>query len=138
MPIAPVSPSPLMPIAISFVREHRAGADRRHPSVDGVEAVRASPEKYAGLLLEQPMPESFDDSARIDAHFIERVDDALGDRVVPTSGAERRLAAFVSLRFQSDPIDFRGVPCVTKSPVLSFVNSEFLILNYSAHLLPPA
>ncbi len=44
--------------------------------------------KYAGLLLEQPMPESFIDALGIDAHLEERVDDALGDRVVPAAGAQ--------------------------------------------------
>ena len=41
------------------------------------------------------MPESLIDLLRIDAHLVERVDDALGDRVVAAAGAQRRLAAFV-------------------------------------------
>ena len=59
MPIAPVSPSPLTPIAISF----RLAIIAPVPT-DGMRPCTvlnpcAAPRKYAGLLLEQPMPDSF-------------------------------------------------------------------------------
>ena len=58
MPIAPVSPSPLTPIAISL----RLASTAPVPT-DGIRPCTvlkpcAEPRKYAGLLLEQPMPES--------------------------------------------------------------------------------
>ena len=74
------------------------------------------PRKYAGLLLEQPMPDSFDDLLRIDAHLVERVDDALGDRVVAAAGAQRRLAALVDLRFEPDSVHFEWCPAIVYSP----------------------
>jgi hypothetical protein len=58
MPIAPVSPSPLIPIAISFLLASIAPVP-----TDGMRPCTAlnpcePPRKYAGLLLEQPMPDS--------------------------------------------------------------------------------
>ena len=58
MPIAPVSPSPLMPMAISFLLASIAPVP-----TDGMRPWTAlkpcePPRKYAGLLLEQPMPDS--------------------------------------------------------------------------------
>ena len=58
MPIAPVSPSPLMPIAISFRFARIAPVP-----TDGIlpwTALNpcAAPRKYAGLLLEHPIPDS--------------------------------------------------------------------------------
>ena len=106
MPMAPVSPSPLTPIAISFLFASIAPVP-----TDGMRPCTALkpcelPRKYAGLLLEQPMPDSLMTWLGIDAHLEERVDDALGDRVVAAAGAERRLAALVDLRFESDSIHF--------------------------------
>ena len=95
MPMAPVSPSPLTPMAISFLLASIAPVP-----TDGMRPCTAlkpcePPRKYAGLLLEQPMPDSLMTCLRIDAHLVERVDDALGDRVVAAAGAQRRLAALV-------------------------------------------
>ena len=87
-----------------LVRQHRAGADRRHAAVDGVEAVRAAQE-IRRALARAADARQLDDLLGIDAHLVERVDDALGDGVVPASGAQRRLAALVDLRFEPDSID---------------------------------
>src|SRR5687768_5309251 len=59
MPIAPVSPSPLTPIAISL----RLAIIAPVPT-DGIRPWTAlnpcaAPRKYAGLLLEHPIPDSF-------------------------------------------------------------------------------
>ena len=58
MPMAPVSPSPLMPIAISFWFASSAPVP-----TEGIRPWTAlnpcdPPRKYAGLLLEQPIPDS--------------------------------------------------------------------------------
>ena len=58
MPIAPVSPSPLTPMAISLWLASIAPVP-----TDGMRPWTAlkpcePPRKYAGLLLEQPMPDS--------------------------------------------------------------------------------
>ena len=58
MPIAPVSPSPLTPMAMSL----RFASTAPVPT-DGIRPWTVlkpcdAPRKYAGLLLEQPMPES--------------------------------------------------------------------------------
>jgi len=58
IPIAPVSPSPLTPIAISFLLASIAPVP-----TDGMRPCTAlkpcdPPRKYAGLLLEQPIPDS--------------------------------------------------------------------------------
>ena len=59
MPIAPVSPSPLTPIASMFLLASIApvATDGMRPCTElkPCDGFR----KYAGLLLEQPMPESF-------------------------------------------------------------------------------
>ena len=95
MPIAPVSPSPLTPIAsIVLLASMRAGRHRRHAPVHGVEAVRLVQEIRRALARAADARE-LDDALRVDAHLEERVDDALGDRVVPAPGAERRLAAAI-------------------------------------------
>src|SRR6187551_1150981 len=58
MPIAPVSPSPLIPIAIILPFASRAPVptDGMRPCTELKPC--ASPRKYAGLLLEHPMPDS--------------------------------------------------------------------------------
>src|SRR4029077_5277859 len=76
------------------VREHGAGADRRHPAVDGVEPMRAA-QKIRGALARAADPGQLDHLAGVDAHLVERFDDALRDRVVPAPGAKRRLPALV-------------------------------------------
>ena len=43
-------------------------------------------------------------SVWMDAHLVERVDDALGDRIGPAPGAQRRLAASVDRVFESDAV----------------------------------
>src|SRR5262249_33148811 len=87
------------------VREHRAGADRRHAPVDRVEAVRAA-EEVRRALARAADARQLDHLLRIDAHLVKRVDDALADRVVAAARAQRRLAAFVDLRLEADAIDF--------------------------------
>ena len=52
------------------------------------------------------MPDSLMTCVGIDAHLEERVDDALGDRVVAAAGAERRLAAAIGLQLEADAIVF--------------------------------
>ena len=59
MPIAPVSPSPLTPIATRFLLASNAPVP-----TDGIRPCTAlkpcaDRRKYAGLLLEQPIPDSF-------------------------------------------------------------------------------
>src|SRR5262249_22613616 len=88
-----------------LVRQHRAGPDRRHAAVDGVEAVRAA-EEVRRALAGAADARQLHDLAGIDAHLVERVDDALGNRVMAAAGAERRLAALVDLGFEPDSIDF--------------------------------
>jgi hypothetical protein len=58
MPMAPVSPSPLMPMAISlwFASTAPVATDGMRPCTEL--KPWDEPRKYAGLLLEQPMPDS--------------------------------------------------------------------------------
>ena len=67
------------------------------------------------------MPESFRTRFGVDAHLEERVDDALGDRVVPAPGAQRRLAAAVLRQLEADAIQLlawrRSGGVVMSSPV---------------------
>src|SRR5215467_7509612 len=105
MPIAPVSPSPLMPMAMRFLFASIAPVP-----TDGMRPWTALnpcdvPRKYAGLLLEQPIPDNLT-TRSIDAHLEKRVDDALRNRVVPASGAERGLATLVGDVLEADPIEF--------------------------------
>ena len=87
------------------VGEHRAGADRRHAAVHGVEAVRAA-EEIRRALARAADARQLDDLLGIDAHLVEGVDDALGDRVMAAAGAQRRLAALVDRRFETDAVHF--------------------------------
>ena len=59
IPMAPVSPSPLTPIAMSLWLASSAPVPTE--GIRPCTALKpcAEPRKYAGLLLEQPMPESF-------------------------------------------------------------------------------
>src|SRR6185503_6853432 len=82
-----------------------ARADRRHAAVHGVEAVRAAQE-VRGALAGAADARELDHLLGIDAHLVERVDDALRDRVMAAAGAQRRLAALVDLRFETDTIHF--------------------------------
>src|SRR4029079_10052395 len=103
MPIAPVSPSPLMPMAISFLFASMAPVP-----TDGMRPWTAlkpcePPRKYARLLLEQPRAAAdcggllrvaadarqLDALVRIDAHLVECLDDALRDRVLAAAGTQR-------------------------------------------------
>src|SRR6266576_2852632 len=86
-----------------LVGEHRAGADRRHAAVHCVETVRSA-EEVRRALARAADARQLDDLPRIDAHLVEGVDDALGNRVMAAAGAERRLAALVDLWFQTDAI----------------------------------
>ena len=80
-----------------LVGQHRAGRDRRHPAVHGVEPVRRVQE-IRRALARAADARQLDHALGVDAHLEERVDDALGDRVVPAPGAERRLAAAIAAR----------------------------------------
>ncbi len=104
MPMAPVSPSPLTPMASSlrFASIAPVPTDGMRPWT--VLKPCAAPRKYAGLLLEQPIPDSLMTLRGIDAHLVERFDDALGDGVVPAAGTERRLAAAIGLEVEPDAI----------------------------------
>src|SRR4029078_5370497 len=59
---------------------------------------------------------------RVNAHLVERIDDALRDRIVPAPGAQGGLPACVDQRFETDPIDLCGrhysppaVPALTRA-----------------------
>src|SRR5262249_2254117 len=86
-----------------LVREHRAGADRRHAAVDRVETGRPA-EEVRRALARAADARQLDDLPRVDAHLEKRVDDAFRNRVVAAAGAQRRLAAFVDLRLEPDSI----------------------------------
>ncbi len=85
------------------IGEHGAGADRRHPAVHGVEAVGRA-EKVRRALAGAANPRQLDHLPGIDAHLVERFDNALGNRVVPAPGTERRLAAAIGLDVEPDSI----------------------------------
>ena len=86
------------------IGDRGAGADRRHASVDGVEAVGAVQE-VGRRLARAADARQLDDLRRVDPELEERIDDALGDRVVPAPGAQRRLAAPIGDRLEADAID---------------------------------
>src|SRR5262249_8659777 len=90
-----------------LVCQHRTGADRRHPAMDGVESMRRA-EEIGRALAGASDARELDHLLRIDAHLEERVDDALGDRVMAAAGAQRGLAAFVSDVLEPDSIQFAG------------------------------
>jgi hypothetical protein len=92
------------------VGDHRAGADRRHAPVHGVEAVRGA-EEIRRALARAADARQLEHLRRIHAHLEEGVDDALGDGVVPAPGAQRRLAAAVRLHFQADAIQLLVHDC---------------------------
>ena len=85
------------------VGEQGAGADRRHPAVHGVEAVRVA-EEVGRALARAADARQLDHVPRMDAHLEERVDDALGDGVVAAAGAQRRLAAAIRLHLEPDAV----------------------------------
>src|SRR5262245_37701443 len=89
-----------------LVGQHRPRANRRHPSVHSIEAVRSA-QKVRGALARASDAGELDDLPGIDAHLVEGVDDALGNRVMAAAGAKRRLSAFVDLRLQADSIRFQ-------------------------------
>ena len=81
------------------------GSNRRHAAMHGVEAVRSAQEVRRALARAADARQ-LDDLAGVDPHLIEGVDDAFRDRVMAAAGAERRLAASIDLRFQTDSIHF--------------------------------
>src|SRR5687768_9387444 len=87
-----------------LIREHRAGADRWHAAVDGVETVRAA-EEIRRALAGAADARQLHDLLGVDTHLVKRVDDALGNRVVSAAGAQRRLAALIGLRFEPDTVN---------------------------------
>ena len=99
------------------VGQQRAGRDRRHAAVHGVEAVRRCRGSRPGVLLEQPMPDSLMTCFGLDAHLVERVDDALGDGVVPAAGAQRRLAAAIGGELEADAVGLLAAARVTASMI---------------------
>ena len=71
--------------------------------MDGVEPVRSA-EEVRGALAGTADARQLDHVFGVDPHLVERVDDALGDGIVPTPGAERRLAAAIRCDFESDSV----------------------------------
>ena len=70
MPMAPVSPSPLTPMAISVLFASSAPVrDRRHAAVNGVEAVRGA-EEVRRALARAADARQLDDLTRIDAQLV--------------------------------------------------------------------
>ncbi len=85
-----VSPSPLMPMAQELVVGHqRAGRHRRHPAVQGVEAVAVLEEVRRRLARTADAAELH---GRIGIHpdRLARLDQVAGDAVVSAPLAERR------------------------------------------------
>ncbi len=87
----------------SPICEHGPRRDRRHASVDGVEAVRLAQE-IRGALARTANARQLDHLPAVDAHFVEGLDDPLGDGVVAAPGAEGALSAPVGGEFEADPI----------------------------------
>ncbi len=100
------------------VCQHRAGADRGHAAVHGVEPVR--PAKVVRRRLARTADAGkLDDLLGIDPHLEKRIDDTFGNRVVPAPRAQGRLAAAIWLDFESDSICFAGhghSPSVIEAP----------------------
>src|ERR1035441_2278166 len=71
--------------------------------MDGVEAVRPVPEVSRTLRRTTDAAE-LRDPLRLHPHFIHRVNDAFGNRVVPATGAERSLAATIVNHLQSNAV----------------------------------
>src|SRR5215831_8261197 len=95
--------------------------------MDGVEPVRRA-EEVRRALARTADPRQLDDALRIDAHLEKRVDDALGNRVVPASGAERGLATLVGDVLEADSIEFsrhRYSPPVMPSRPASTTRTSF-------------
>ena len=93
-----------------MIGQDGAGGDRRHTPMHAVEAVRAAQEVGRAFgraadaaHLHHPL--------RLDAHLIERVDDALADGVMAAAGAERALAAAVFEDGKADVVHFGGYCC---------------------------
>src|ERR1700674_3056877 len=74
--------------------------------MDGVEAVRSRHE-VRRCLRRASDAGKLRDLLRLDVHLVERTDDLIADGVVTAAGAERRLAAVIIGRLQSDAILFR-------------------------------
>ena len=95
MPIEAVSPSPLTPIEINvLVRQHRAGRDCGHAAVNAVEAVRLAQE-ICGSFAGAADAAEFRDPVRLDAIFIECLDDLRSDGVVTASRTKSGVGALV-------------------------------------------
>ncbi len=87
------------------IGEHRAGRDGGHAAMDGVETVRAL-EKVRRRLRGTADAGELGDFLRFHAHLEERADDLIRDRVVSAGRAERRLAALIVRRLESEAIFF--------------------------------
>ena len=85
------------------IGQQRAGDDRRHAPVQGVEAVRAAQE-IGGRLAGAADAADFDDLVLLQAQLISHADDLVGDGIVPAAGAERAGAAFVFVARQAEVI----------------------------------
>src|SRR5271165_412229 len=75
--------------------------------MDGVEAVRAAHE-IRRALRGTANARQLDDAFRLDAHFVESFNDALGNGVVAATRAQRRLAAAVVEHLESDAVRLRS------------------------------
>ena len=86
-------------------------AMRGHAAMHAVEAVREAQE-IRGRFRRAADAGELSDVHGIDAHLIEALDDALGNGVVPATGAQRGLAAFIIDNLQAEAIDLlgRGTP----------------------------
>src|SRR5438094_548344 len=61
-------------------------------------------EEVRGTLARTAAPRQLHHLLRVDAHLVERIDDAFRDGVVPATGAQRGLATFINLRLEADPV----------------------------------
>ena len=111
------------------VGQQRAGRDRRHAAMHAVEAVRAAQEIGRALRRAADAGE-LHHALRLDAHLVERIDDALGDGVVAAARAKRRLAAAIVEHLQADPVRLWaagvGVTVVVRHLLDSFLRDEFI------------
>ena len=87
------------------VGELRPGRRRGHASVQAVEAVRLLDEvgrRFRGAADAAHLREL----VRLDAVFVERLDEMVGDRVVAAAGAQRRRQPFVDFAREADEVEF--------------------------------
>src|SRR5579872_859889 len=88
------------------IGQHRACCDRRHASVNRVEAVRAVHE-VRGTLRRAANAAHLDDTFRSDAHVVHGFDDALGNGIVATTSTERSFTALIVDDCEADAVGLR-------------------------------